>query len=340
MLYKSLLILFLFLSISSCASHKTPIIRYKTPSQKATHWIKPPPLKKGDTVAIVSPAGYLYDSIHTIQNGLDSLRSWGLAYKIYPHTFDRYIHFAGKDTDRATDFQEAMNNPNIKAIWCSRGGYGSVRMIDQLDYSVLKKHPKWIIGFSDITAIHNDLHNTGIQSIHGIMPLSFRNPTPKRQVAISTLKNILFGTTVKYSFTSNPYNRTGSATGVLVGGNLSILQSLLESKSSIDTRGKIIFLEEVGEKKYQIDRMLYSLKRAGYFDQCKALIVGGISGIKDDDDFDIPIEDIFLQVLKEYKFPIVFNFPAGHIYNNKALIFGSKVKVTVRKQKTTLRFLE
>jgi muramoyltetrapeptide carboxypeptidase len=325
---------FIFFSfLFSCSTYKNTNHQVNNSPKKPQTWVRPKTLHKGDTIAIVSPAGSLKDSIYTIKNALDSLTSWGLHYKIYEHVFDKYESFAGKDKDRADDFQRAIDDPSIKAVWCSRGGYGSVRMMDMLDYSNLIKNPKWIIGFSDITALHNDIHNNGIQSIHGIMPLSFRNPNPKRDDAIKTLKNIIFGIDNKYKIDSSPFNKTGVTTGVLVGGNLSLLESMLQSRSSINTDNKILFLEEIDEKDYKIDRMLYSLKRAGYFDHCNGVIIGGFTDIKDS-------KKIILDVLSDYDFPIVFNFPAGHVYDNKALIFGAKIKLKVTKKKVTLTFIE
>lgn len=304
-------------------------------------WIKPPSLKKGDTIAILSPASYLKDSIHAVANALDTLKSWGLNYKLYPHVFDRDHRFAGSDKERATDFQEAINNSNIKAIWCARGGYGSVRIIDKLHLENLKNNPKWIIGYSDVTVIHNMLHNFGIQSIHGIMPVSFIDTISDNHLAIKSFKNSLFGIENSYTIKSSKFNKLGNVNGVLVGGNLSLLESMLGSETSIDTSDKILFIEDIGEYTYRIDRMLYSLKRAGYFENCKGLIVGGFSSLKENDPpFCDGIESLILELLKEYKFPIVFDFPTGHITDNRTMIIGADVKLKVTTKDTTLEFMK
>ncbi len=338
MYFKFIIISIVFISLLSCSSYKNAGTDSNSDIQLASKWSKPSKLIPGDTVAIISPAGFLQDSIYTIQNALDTLTSWGLNYKLADHVFARKGHFAGDDSVRILDFQEAIDNPNIKAIWCTRGGYGSVRIVDSLDFSAFKINPKWVIGFSDITVIHNEMHNQGFQAIHAMMPISFKNVNLKKTAGINSLKNILFGSNNKYEITSSPYNKLGNSKGVLVGGNLSLLYAMLGSKSSINTKGKILFIEEVGESKYHLDRMLYSLKRAGYFDNCNGLIIGGMTSIKDDDSFDMEVEEIFLELLSEYNFPILFNFPAGHIVDNRALVLGAKVNLKVEKEKSTLIF--
>lgn len=321
-------------------SRETPKVMHKE-IHKVKKWIKPPNLKKGDTIAILSPASYLKDSIHAVTNALDTLKSWGLNYKLYPHVFDRDHRFAGSDKERAIDFQKAINNSNIKAIWCARGGYGSVRIIDKLHLENLENNPKWIIGYSDVTAIHNMLHNFGIQSIHGIMPVNFMDTISDNHLAIKSFKNSLFGIENSYTIKSSKFNKRGNVNGVLVGGNLSLLESMLGSKTSIDTSDKILFIEDIGEYTYRIDRMLYSLKRAGYFENCKGLIVGGFSSLKENDPpFCDGIESLILELLKEYKFPIVFNFPTGHITDNRTMIIGTNVNLKVGKENSTLEFMK
>lgn len=320
------------LMLFSCATNVKPIA-------KAQKWQKPPYLQKGDTIAILSPASYLKDRNDAINTALDSLKSWGIHYKLSPHIFSKDHRFAGSDLERASDFQEAIDNPNIKAIWCARGGYGSVRILDKLQLNNLKKHPKWVIGYSDVTAIHNMLHNFGLQSIHGVMPVSFRDTINDNHLAIQSFKNALFGIKNSYTIKNSKYNHLGHAQGVLVGGNLSLLESMLGSKTSINTKNKILFIEDIGEPTYRIDRMFQSLKRAGYFDHCKAVILGGFSGMKESDPpFCDGVESLILDVLQDYNFPIVFNFPTGHITDNRAMIIGSNVILKATKETTTLEF--
>ncbi len=333
-------LILIVLFFSSCkTTNKINPLREDT-SKIVNKWIKPSNLIKGDTILLLSPAGYIKGELEAIQNALDSLKSWDLNYKLSTHIFDRKGSFAGDDNSRAKDFQNAINNPNIKAIWCTRGGYGSVRIIDKINFNPLLKNPKWIIGYSDITALHNKIHNLGLQSIHGVMPLNFKNPSENKIKAIQSLKNILFGIKNKYKIESSLYNKLGTTKGVIVGGNLTLLHTMLGSKTSINTTNKILYIEDVGEYMYSIDRMLYSLKRAGYFKNCKGLIVGSFTNTKDNDEpFAKNIEEIILQVLKEYDFPILFDFPAGHQEDNRALILGAKVKLSVKKEISKLEFL-
>ncbi len=334
---KNIFIVSLFFVLLSCKSQKTT----NFPLNNNLNWIKPSNLKKGDTVALLTPASYLKDSINSVKNAIDTLKSWGLNYKLSKHIFDKKGHFAGDDKLRAADFQEAIDNPNIKAIWCTRGGYGSVRMIDAINFKKLQENPKWIIGYSDVTAIHNEIHNHGVQSIHGVMPVNFKKPSEKIKKAVKSLKNILFGIKNTYVIEGSTYNKKGKSQGILVGGNLTLLHTMLGSKTSINTENKILFIEDVGEKKYHIDRMLYSLKRAGYFKKCKGLIVGGFTAMKDENPpFAKNVEEIILALLSEYDFPIVFDFPAGHKIDNRALILGAKIKISVNKREVIIEFLD
>lgn len=301
--------------------------------------VKPPYLKKGDTVAIVSPAGILKNKEARIKQATDLLKSWGLNVVIGKHVFSQNNQFAGTDDERCEDLQKALDNPSIKAIWSSRGGYGTVRLLEKLDYSKFKKSPKWVIGYSDITALHNQLNNLGFESIHGIMAISLTDDLEEIKENVSTFKDAIFGNKLSYTIESSEFNKKGTASGQLVGGNLTLLHTMLGSKTSIDTAGKILFFEEVGEYAYHIDRMLQSLKRAGYFDHCKGVIVGSISRVrKNTTDWGSPIEQLILDVLEEYDFPILFDFPAGHAEENRALILGRTIELTVGKDKSTVVF--
>jgi len=296
--------------------------------------IQPDYLKKGDSIAIVAPAGILKNKKEIIEYAKELMESWGLHVVMGKHVFNQEDHFAGTDQERAEDFQKAMDNPNIKAIWSARGGYGSVRILDKLDYTKFKENPKWIIGYSDVTAFHNHIHNLGIQTIHGMMGTSMMFEPEETIQSVETLRKALFGEELDYTVEASNDNREGSATGQLVGGNLSILLTMLGSESSISTDGKILFIEEIGEYKYHIDRILQSLKRAGYFDKLKGLVVGDMSNIKKNTTkWGSSIEQLILDAVSEYDFPVLFNFPAGHESDNRALIFGRDIEINVEKDK-------
>jgi len=303
--------------------------------------IQPPFLKAGDTVAIVAPSGVLNNREKEVNQAKDLLKSWGLNVVVGEHVFKKANHFAGTDNQRAKDFQDALDNPNIKAIWCARGGYGTVRMIDKIDYTRYKKNPKWIIGYSDITAIHNQLNNEGSESIHAMMCTSLTDDLVDIEDTVESFKCALFGKPLNYTIKSSTYNKTGTFNAPLVGGNLTLLHTMLGSKTSIDTSGKILFIEEIGEYKYHIDRMLQSLKRAGYFDNCKGVIIGNMSKMrKNTTPWGTSIEQLILDVFAEYDFPVLFDFPAGHEDDNRALILGRTVKLTVGKEQSSVVFGE
>ena len=300
---------------------------------------KPPYLKAGDTVAIVAPSGILKNRTDEIAQAQALLKSWGLHSLIGKHVFSKADHFAGTDDERCEDLQNALDDPKISAIWCARGGYGTVRVLDKLDFSKFKQNPKWVIGYSDITALHNQIHNEGVESLHAIMCVSLPKDETEIEASISSFKSTLFGKPLSYSLEGSTYNKTGITTGQLVGGNLTMLHTMLGSKTSIDTSGKILFIEEIGEYKYHIDRMLQSLKRAGYFKNCKGIIVGDMSKMRTNTTlWGTSIEQLILDALTEFNFPITFNMPAGHEPDNRALILGRVIDLTVKKEKTTIVF--
>lgn len=297
--------------------------------------IQPPYLQKGDTVALVCTARKF--SLEEAQPAVALLESWGLRV-IYGATIGEDNHqLGGTDAIRAADFNAMVANPTVKAIWCARGGYGSVRIIDQIDFEQLKRTPKWVIGFSDVTVFHSQIHQEGLQSLHGIMAFSVPKATEESK---ESLRKSLFGETISYEIASHSANRQGSASGVLVGGNLSILYSLLGSKSALDTAGKILFIEDLDEYLYHLDRMMYNLKRNGYFEELKGLIVGGMTDMHDNS---IPFGQNAIEIIKaisvEYGFPIVFDFPAGHGEANWALRFGATVALEVKKSTATLKWI-
>ena len=301
---------------------------------------RPTSLQKGDTIAIVAPAGIIKNEA-SILEAADLARNWGLEVVLGKNIFNKYNHFSATDAQRLEDFQWALNEKSIKAIWCARGGYGTVRIIDDIDFSSFLKNPKWVIGYSDITVLHNQIHNLGVESIHGMMPVNVEFPKDKRIESENTLKNALFGEEITYTIPSSKYNKTGSATAQLVGGNLTILENLLGTTSSLNTEGKILFFEEIGEYKYHIDRLLQGLKRNGYFKNCAGIIVGGMSHIKKNNPaFGATIEELILEVVKEYSFPVLFDFPAGHDPENRALFLGRKIQLDVDQSYGKILFLD
>lgn len=324
-------------------------VQLQSNAQNATHksfemvseLIQPPYLKAGDTVAIVAPSGILKSREGEVQWAIKLLKSWGLNVKLGNHVFKKNNHFAGTDEERCEDFQQALDDPGISAIWSARGGYGTVRILDKLDYTQFKQHPKWILGYSDITALHNQVHNLGFQSLHTLMCVSLTKDLSEIQPTIDTFKAALFGKPTNYELKGSSFNREGSATGPLVGGNLTMLHTMLGSETSIDPSGKILFIEEIGEYKYHIDRMLQSLKRAGYFENLKGLVVGDMSKMRKNTTlWGTSVEQLVLDALSEYDFPIAFNMPAGHEPDNRALILGKRIELNVSKGKSTLRYTE
>ncbi|TXD53511.1 MULTISPECIES: LD-carboxypeptidase [unclassified Polaribacter] len=303
----------------------------------------PPYLKIGDTIAIVAPAGILKGRQATIQKAKKLAESWGLKVVLGKNMYNQNNHFAGTDDERCQDFQEALDNKNIKAIWAARGGYGSVRILDKLDFAEFKRHPKWVIGYSDITAFHNHIYNLGVETIHGMMATSLEQKPEEIMNTISSFKKSLFGEALSYTVASSKYNRTFSSKeieGQLIGGNLSILTSMLGSESELNTENKILFIEEIGEYKYSIDRMLQSLKRAGYFTNVNAVIVGNISLVKKNStQWGSSIEQLILDVVPA-EVPVLFNFPAGHEADNRALIFGRNVDVKIGDAAYSINFKE
>ncbi|WP_066223294.1 S66 peptidase family protein [Formosa haliotis] len=304
-------------------------------------YIKPPYLKVGDTVAIVAPSGVLKNKEGEVNRAKALLKSWGLHAVVGKHVFTQHGHFAGSDKQRAADFQEALDDPKVKAIWCARGGYGTVRMMDLLDYTKFKAQPKWVIGYSDITGLHNQIHNLGYQSLHAMMCSSLPQNLDDIPETISSFKDAIFGTPLSYNLAGSSYNKTGTVIAPLTGGNLTLLHTMLGSETSIDTAGEILFIEEIGEYAYHIDRMLQSLKRAGYFEQCKGILVGDMSKVrKNTTNFGRTIDEIILDVVAEYDFPVAFNMPAGHEKDNRAMYLGRMVELKVTKDGSILRFLD
>lgn len=307
---------------------------FNTNAQMEKKMIVPPYLKKGDTVAIVATARKHIDD--DLKLAKEFLENWGLKIVIGSSIGLDNNQLAGTDEERAFDFQTQLDNPNVKAIWCVRGGYGTVRMLDLLDFTKFKRNPKWVVGFSDVTVLHNHINTLGIQSIHGMMPVNIPRATPE---AKESLRKALFGEPLSYAIPYDSMNKSGTTKGELVGGNLSILYSLFGSNSAVDCSDKILFLEDLDEYLYHVDRMMMNLKRNGCLENLKGIVVGSMTKMKDND---IPwgknALEIIEDITKKYKIPMVYNFPAGHIPDNRALVFGRQVLLEVSESGTVLKF--
>lgn len=291
--------------------------------------IIPPKLKKGDTIGIVSTARKI--SLAELKPAINIIERWGLQIKLGAHLFEEDNQFAGTILQRTSDLQTMIDDDSIKAILCARGGYGTVQIIDQIDFSKIIKNPKWIIGYSDVTVLHSHLNTLGIATMHATMPVNFLTNTKQ---ALESLKNTLFGKTSILECDTHPFNRLGIAEGEIVGGNLSILYSLLGSNSDINTAGKILFIEDLDEYLYHIDRMMTNLKRNGKLDNLQGMIVGGMNDMNDNEiPFGKSAEQIILDYTKDYGFPICFGFPAGHLDDNRAILLGTKSKVEITAKK-------
>ena len=304
--------------------------------------IIPDYLNEGDIIGITSPAGYI--TLEEIQPAIQQMKSWGFNIKVGKSIGKRNFTFGGTDEERALDFQKMLDDPSIKAIMCARGGYGLVRIIDQLDFKKLVSSPKWIIGFSDLTVLHNHLNrNYGVASIHSKMCNSFPDDWGKAEPiqieTINSIKDALRGEKMKYFAAYNERNRLGSANGVLIGGNLKTIESLAGSNSEIRTTGKILFVEDTGEYLYSIDRMFWNLKRTGKLSQLRGLIVGGFKTKPDDpgEEFAFSVCDIVLEKVKNYRYPVCFDFPVGHQKNNFALKCGILHHLSVKNEETILQ---
>ncbi|MEO8172954.1 MAG: LD-carboxypeptidase [Sediminibacterium sp.] len=304
--------------------------------------ILPPYLQPGDTIGITCPSGFVLEK--DIQPAVEQIKKWGFEVLEGTTVGKRDFTFGGTDEERKKDFQDMIDNPEVKAILCARGGYGAVRIIDQLDFSPLKKNPKWVIGFSDITVFHSHLHTTvGVATIHSKMcnsfPNEWGNAEPIQVETILSLKEALQGQKLLYNGGIDEKNKPGSAEGQLIGGNLKMLETLAGTASDISTEDKILFVEDVGEALYSIDRMFCNLKRTGKLDKLKGLLIGGFTLIKAEtpgEEFGRTIYDIVLEKVKEFNYPVCFGFPVGHQRNNFALKCGVNHRLTIDAFHSTL----
>lgn len=291
-----------------------------------------PSLQNGDTIAIISTARKI--SVQEIEFGVNWLKDLGFNVVLGKTIGAEHHQFAGTDALRTNDLQSMILDPKVKAIWCARGGYGTVRIIDNVDFSPLKTHPKWVIGYSDITVLHSHLHKYGLSTVHAPMAFDIKKASKKAQ---KRLNDILLGKSTPISFPSTQKNVEGEAKGVAVGGNLSILYSLCGSKSAIDTKGKILFLEDLDEYLYHIDRMLQNLDRNSIFANLKGLVIGGMNGMHDNTiPFGITVEAMILKITSKYNYPVVFQAPFGHVADNRPIIFGKELCLKVSKSTVTI----
>lgn len=288
-----------------------------------------PFLKQGSKVAIAAPARMV--TREEMSFGIQWLKDMGFVPVYDDRLFNQHYIFSGDDDTRAAVFQDYLDNEEIDAIWLARGGYGGIRIIDKLDFTKFLQHPKWIVGFSDSTILHGKLNRLGVPSLHASMPFYFANKTPE---AKQSLVDALTGKPLRYELPSHPLNRQGVMEGEIVGGNLSVLYGMMGSDSFPEVDGKILFIEEVDEYIYHIDRMMHCLKRAGKLDHLKGLIVGGLTQIKDNaHPFGMTAEQVIAEAVSEYDYPVCFGFPAGHWDDNKALYLGLSSRLIVTKEK-------
>ena len=323
------------------ASYLPSLPKFST-DEDETLFVSPPALKTGDIIGITAPAGYITTA--EIQSAVNKMESWGYKIKVGDTIDKRDFTFGGTDDERTKDFQQMLDDPKIKAIMCARGGYGAVRIIDKLNWEKFRAKPKWIIGFSDVTVFHSHLNkNFGIASIHSKMCNSFPDDwslaEPIQIETIDSIQLALSGKKMKYSAVPNLQNKLGTADGVLIGGNLKMLETLSGTKSDINTAGKILFVEDTGEYMYSVDRMFWHLKRTGKLALLKGLIVGGfkIKVDEDSDDFGRTLHDVVLEKVKAYHYPVCFDFPVGHQKNNYSLKCGVKHQLSISTDNVILK---
>jgi len=290
---------------------------------------KPVSLIKGDKVVIISTARKISEK--EIEPALKVLTDWGLVVVFGDHLFKEEDQFSGSTTQRALSLQNALDDKSIKAIICARGGYGTVKIIDQINFSKFITHPKWIVGYSDVTVLHNHINqNFNTQTLHATMPINFKTNTTE---SLESLRLALFGEQVNYAFEKHELNKDGEGQGEVVGGNLSIIYSLTGTDTQIDTTGKILFLEDLDEYIYHIDRMMLNLKRAGMLSNLAGLVVGGMSDMNDNAiPYGKTAKEIILETVADYDYPVCFDFSAGHIDDNRALFTGAEAVLVVGTQ--------
>lgn len=298
--------------------------------------IIPSSLKKGDTIGIICPAGYMpFDKVETC---ITTLKSWGFKVVVGKTVGNQFNYFSGTDEERLQDLQTMLDNTNIKAILCGRGGYGLSRIIDNINFTKFKKIPKWIIGYSDITLLHSHINKQlKIATIHSPMAAAFNDDGYKNEF-VTSLQKAMKGSKANYKCLPHQFNKLGVANGELVGGNLCIIAHSIGSKSQYNTKNKILFLEDIGEYIYNIDRMFIQLKRAGILDNLAGLIIGGFTDLKDTTiPFGKDVYSIIQEHIAEYNYPVCYSFPVGHQIENVALKVGIDFTLNVSKNKVILK---
>ncbi len=322
--------------------HPSQLLMEKENTPAEVEAIKPACLKKGDTIGITCPAGFI--TTEDIQPALAIIKDWGFDVLVGETVGKKDFSFGGTDAERLADFQQLLDNKKVNAILCARGGYGAVRIIDQIDFTTFARHPKWIIGFSDVTVLHSHINrNFGVATIHSKMcnsfPTDWNNAEPMQIESIESIRQCLVGEKINYNIAPNSHNKAGRASGIVVGGNLKTIESLAGSRSDLITKNKILFVEDTGEYLYSIDRMFWNLKRTGKLDHLKGLLIGGFKTKKEETDADAfgkTLEEIVLEKVKAFNYPVCFDFPVGHQKNNFAIKCGVTHQLTVTPTACTL----
>lgn len=292
-------------------------------------------LIKGDLIYILSPAKSV-EATH-VEHAKETFEAWGFKVEISPNCTGRHAYFSGTDAERTSDLQIALDRSDIKAIVCARGGYGAVRIVDKLNWEQFEKTPKWLVGFSDITVFHHRIHQLGAMSIHATMPLNFQNNS---SAALHTLRSAMIGEPFEITIPSSNANIKGATKGRLVGGNLSILYSLLGTKDCFDFDNTILFIEDLCEQYYHIDRMLFALKKAGVFHKINGLIIGGMTDLKDTSpSFGMSLKEIIFEKVERNDLVVCFDFPSGHIDDNRAMLLGANVKLEINEKESRLCYV-
>ena len=296
----------------------------------------PPYLQKGDTIGLVCPAGFM--PVERVSECIRVINEdWGFTTKVGSSVGTQYHYFSGTDEERLEDFQRMLDDDNVKAILCARGGYGISRIIDKIDFARFKENPKWIIGFSDVTVLHSHIYrNYNISTLHAPMANAFNEDGFKNEY-VQSLRHALEGKKIKYQVKQHEFNRKGAGIGELIGGNLALLAHLVGTDSDLKTKGRILFIEDVGEYLYNVDRMMYQLRRSGKLDKLAGLIVGGLTDMKDTErPFGQTVHEIIRDAVAEYDYPVCFDFPVSHEKENYALKIGVGYKLKVGKNKVSL----
>mgnify|MGYP001182689025 FL=1 len=295
--------------------------------------IIPPKLNRGDKVALIATARHI--SKNELLPAIEVIHKWGLQIEYGENLFKIHNQFAGSEKERADDLQKMLDDKSIKAVFCVRGGYGTVRIIDKIDFSFFLNNPKWIVGYSDITVLHNHINNFGIASLHASMPINFKDNTAK---SLNSIYNCLFELQNNIACNSFPLNKFGVAKGEVVGGNLSVIYSLLGSASDINTKDKILFIEDLDEYLYHIDRMIFNLFRNKKFSSIRGLIVGGMTKMNDNKiPFGKNANEIIFEKTRNLNIPICFNFPSGHLDDNQSIVFGKESSLMVSEEIVELK---